>query len=415
METTRELDSLDSTFRQETIAKNNSTGLGNVLITNNEYAKGLLWIIGITIVSTVTLLLIPIKEKIVATGVVVPKTGVREVRSIAAGEIKFAIEDGKHVDEGDKIFSIRKIQKSSNTGLLIEKQISNLHLEEKRNLEYTTKKTDQLNRTRAQVRKKIIATQRKIDSIKREISIHNARVETVNGRLELINVLTAEHAASKLEKNQAIENLYIVQQLAAQLETKLEQEILNLVNIKLEEIATSVELDNTVYEFESKIADINRQLLDLNMEVNFDIVANSAGNVSLVKSWEHKVVNMGDLLAYIIPDDNEFVVELILPPIGAGRVQQGQNVNIKFYALPFEKYGTLSGRIRSVSLAPTNEFVTKSDTPKVAPEFTAVADLNSNSSHLILSLLKIGMDADISVAVGSSTVAEIIFRSFIKH
>lgn len=58
---------------------------------------------------------------------------------------------------------------------------------------------------------------------------------------------------------------------------------------------------------------------------------------------------MEELLFSVIPDKGGLIGEVMVPAYGIGKVKIGQNVNIKLNNYPYDEYGSLNGRIESIS------------------------------------------------------------------
>jgi len=81
------------------------------------------------------------------------------------------------------------------------------------------------------------------------------------------------------------------------------------------------------------------------------------GTVSLSTSWsENHVVTAGERLATVVPcDSSEIVCRAIVNSSGIGKVEIGQQVNIKLSGFPFMEFGILVGKVSTISLVPEKE------------------------------------------------------------
>ncbi len=87
-------------------------------------------------------------------------------------------------------------------------------------------------------------------------------------------------------------------------------------------------------------------------EQKFLIKATVDGIVTFTRIWsENQNVRTGDLVMSVIPEDQgEIIGKMNLPVKGAGKVETGQRVNIKFSNYPYMEYGMVPGNIHSISL-----------------------------------------------------------------
>jgi hemolysin D len=61
------------------------------------------------------------------------------------------------------------------------------------------------------------------------------------------------------------------------------------------------------------------------------------------------VLNPGDVLAVLVPLDESLLVEADIDPADIGEIRVGDRVRLKVDAYPFQKYGTLEGRLSTLS------------------------------------------------------------------
>lgn len=93
--------------------------------------------------------------------------------------------------------------------------------------------------------------------------------------------------------------------------------------------------------------------------------APTEGYVSFFKYWsENQYVNQGEEVMVITPDINELVGKIYLPQYGAGKVEVGQRVNIKFDSYPFKEFGMVIGAVHSnASIARENQYLVNVNLP----------------------------------------------------
>ena len=82
------------------------------------------------------------------------------------------------------------------------------------------------------------------------------------------------------------------------------------------------------------------------------------GTTSLTNYWsENQQVTEGETVATIIPKTTGNIIGKInLLVVGAGKVKEGQKVNIKFANYPFMEYGIVRGKVASISLVPNKNY-----------------------------------------------------------
>lgn len=75
-----------------------------------------------------------------------------------------------------------------------------------------------------------------------------------------------------------------------------------------------------------------------------------SGELEYLGFWKNNsFVKVGQELFTVIPKRNDIIGEVMIPSYGAGKVKIGQMANIKINNFPYEEYGMLKGRVRSLS------------------------------------------------------------------
>lgn len=95
-------------------------------------------------------------------------------------------------------------------------------------------------------------------------------------------------------------------------------------------------------------------------EKDYLIVAPIRGQVTFNRIWsENQNVKAGDKVMTIVPErGGELIGKIQLPMRGAGEVDEGDQVNIRFDSYPYLEYGMVRGKVGNVSKVPQDNFYT---------------------------------------------------------
>lgn len=75
------------------------------------------------------------------------------------------------------------------------------------------------------------------------------------------------------------------------------------------------------------------------------------GKLEFLKFWTNQqYVQSGEEVFTVVPKQNNTIGQVQLPAHGAGKVKTGQEVIIKLDNYPYEEYGSIKGRVASISL-----------------------------------------------------------------
>jgi hypothetical protein len=74
-------------------------------------------------------------------------------------------------------------------------------------------------------------------------------------------------------------------------------------------------------------------------------------------------IQAGQELFTVVPNENEIIGQMFLPEQGAGKAKQGQDVIIKLDNYPFKEFGSVKGKVKSVSLVTNQQTVPAAQNP----------------------------------------------------
>jgi len=92
-------------------------------------------------------------------------------------------------------------------------------------------------------------------------------------------------------------------------------------------------------------------------EIRYVLSSKINGTVSFLNIWnENQTVQQGDLIFTIIPENNTtFIAKLKTPARNSGKIKVDQTVLIDLENYPKTEFGTIEGKIKSISFTPTTD------------------------------------------------------------
>lgn len=205
--------------------------------------------------------------------------------------------------------------------------------------------------------RKQIATQRGLlEGNRRQLALSERQCKAAHKLFEMDSLLYKERALS-LSDYQTAQSNYTAQVQA------LESSRMGIDNGRL----AILQLEQTVFDLEQQYNDTKQQLvLALTLareqllsqidhwEQTYLLRAPCSGKVTLTKYWQkNQNVAAGEVVVTVVPDSSAHIVGKIeLPLRGAGKVEVGQCVNIKFDNYPYMEYGMVKDTIRTMALVP---------------------------------------------------------------
>ncbi|WP_293955977.1 MULTISPECIES: HlyD family efflux transporter periplasmic adaptor subunit [unclassified Sphingobacterium] len=135
----------------------------------------------------------------------------------------------------------------------------------------------------------------------------------------------------------------------------------------------SIQTIKSIAGHHSDIALFSKQKANANSVAQRKVLNSYLKLLSIIKDWERKYVikspiegeidmigfvsssqfiKRGDPLFSVLPRDNKIIAYIQVPSNGAGKLEVGQNVQIKLDAFPFPEFGKLVGKVENISLIP---------------------------------------------------------------
>ena len=211
---------------------------------------------------------------------------------------------------------------------------------------------------------------KKIAVIKKQIQTQNIILQKSRIQLNLSNqqltaayqiftmdsALYAKNALSGAEYQNA-RNSYL-QQLQANETAKLSIDNQNMSILQLEQTIFDLEqqsneqLNNLQIALTGAFNQLQAQIK--NWKQTYLLISPMDGVITLTKYWQkNQNINMGEVLVTVVPNNEvEIVGKILLPPLGAGKVKEGQMVNVKFDNFPYMEFGMVRVQIKNISLVP---------------------------------------------------------------
>lgn len=189
---------------------------------------------------------------------------------------------------------------------------------------------------------------RREELVAREVVLAEQKHETDRKLFEKNAISEVERAASEsayLGKKQALEtiranrinnNIELMQQQSAILDLEHQYEEQRRANM--------IALQNAFNQLKAEV---------LTWKERYLLTTPIDGRASFFRFWsDNQFVRTGEEVMTIIPIDSrdDLVGKVYLPRTGAGRVQIGQMVRIKFVSYPFNDFGAVEGYVESISL-----------------------------------------------------------------
>ncbi|EOF5172061.1 HlyD family secretion protein [Salmonella enterica] len=146
-----------------------------------------------------------------------------------------------------------------------------------------------------------------------------------------------------------------------------EQNALQITSLESQIQTQAADFDNRIYQMELQRYELQKELVDTDVGGEIIIRALSDGKVDSLSVTVGQMVNAGDSLLQVIPENIEnYYLIIWVPNDAVPYISAGDKVNIRYEAFPAEKFGQFSATVKTISRTPasTQEMLTYKGAPQ---------------------------------------------------
>lgn len=288
-----------------------------------------------------------------ATGVIMPDKGVAAIVPPRAGVVmNLLVNDGDQVEEGQGLIAVRSEDflvsgesASEKVAQMLERQKASLDAQMS---EVENDETAQVAQFNAQVESFRV----QIDKLQSQIALQAELIKSNERDLARIEDLADKGIVPKRDAILRQDALTERRQQLAAFEGMLTERRSDLSDARqmLDQIKAKASEKRAALQ--SQREDINRSIATNEQSRAYVIRAPVAGTISALTAKTGEPLNTQQVLMSIVPSDAVLYARLDVPNSAVGFVEPGQEVRLAIDAFPYESFGTISGRVKSLSKSP---------------------------------------------------------------
>lgn len=284
------------------------------------------------------------------TGNITPDKGVSAILPTRSGIIAdLAVSGGQIVPSGAELATIRA-EEDSATGLSTAAQIEAAIARQDASLSTQTQAA--LSSTRAQQAQ--LAAQRsglavEIDQIESQIALQRDLIASAQKDYDRASTIAARGFISQRDLQVREETLLARRQGLAQLNQSLVTKKSALVEAERGMANIAAQSQAQIASLAASRAEVAQQAASAAGSRSYVLRAPIAGQVTALTARVGQTANPQTPLMTIIPSGSRLRAELAVPSAAIGFVKAGQNVRLAVDAFPYQRFGTIKGKVVTVS------------------------------------------------------------------
>lgn len=276
------------------------------------------------------------------------------------------VHEGQSIKKGDPIYQI-DVSKSTRSGVVTDNQRRDIENQLVRvdniisRLEESKKIT--LNTLEKQHLQYSDAFRRSSDIIRRA----EEGIKIMKNNMENYRNYQSKGLINKDQLTNQVALYYQQQNNLLSLSGQNEQNALQITSLESQIQTQAADFDNRIYQMELQRYELQKELVDTDVGGGIIIRALSDGKVDSLSVTVGQMVNAGDSLLQVIPENIEnYYLILWVPNDAVPYISAGDKVNIRYEAFPAEKFGQFSATVKTISRTPasTQEMLTYKGAPQ---------------------------------------------------
>jgi membrane fusion protein len=293
-------------------------------------------------------------RKEVVSGMVVPDRGLIRVLAPLAGRVSdVRVTAGRPVRAGDVMFIIQR-DRATAAGV-DQGSISNTLASRLRRLEDEVAQHGRLANLRSQeAAQRARGLEASLAQLRRERGLQEQRVQALRDIVRRNEELAREGMVSQaLVQARAAEALEQEVELAAIDRRRIDAER-ELASLRAQMAQMPLQAAQEQSAARRDMDTVQQALDESELAREVSIRAAHDGMVAAVLVDAGQAMPADGELATLVPQGATLEAELYLPSRAVGHLREGQAVQLRLEAYPYERYGLFPGRLRSVSLSPVS-------------------------------------------------------------
>lgn len=285
------------------------------------------------------------------TGWLEPTNGISKVYAHdAAGHVsKLLVSEGQEVKVGDPLVVVNRgrtmVNGYSVENTLLEEYQKQDELLNAQLLRMQSKNSIEIANTQQELH----AVAAELEGISEQISTLKARQDLVVTRLKNFQLMNQRGHITDVEMDNLLEQQLALENDQQRLvrEQINRQNQLDLLSSRLKVLPYS-QKDNEA-QLRVKLSDLALQIAQMRGQKEYVLKANNDGVVSNLHAKEGQQVNASMPLLSIMPNNSQIIAKLLIPVKAAGFIEAGQQIEVRYDAFPYQKFGLYQAEVIQVS------------------------------------------------------------------
>jgi membrane fusion protein len=318
-----------------------------------------------------------------------------------------AVREGDEVRRGAELVRIRAEEDLQAGGSAPSRILAAMNSQEETILTQATHAAAASEGERVRLRAQANGLAQEVRSLNRQIEVQRALLANSQNEVELIQTVAQRGYVSRRSVLEREETLLVRRQQLAQLEQQQISKQAELSSLAGTIRQSEAQAQAQTSSLQAARFELAQRRADVQARRGYLMKAPVAGRVSAVTARPGQTAATGQVLMAIVPANASLRAELLVPTRAAGFLRRNQEVKLAIDAFPYERFGTLTARIVSISAT----VVPRSGDDEAEPAYlvTALLDQRSFQSANAILPLRPGMTLTARIVTDRRTLFQWLF------
>ena len=288
------------------------------------------------------------KEKIV--GRLTPTKGIVRLNSpTSATIVDVYVGENDNVEQGQPLIRLKRERKSWDGFSASEQLLEQISLEATELYNSIQHISENYRVLRKENVTELDGLKAKLASVQEQVAVLRNRFLLAEKRVESLSALLRENAASPIERDEAEEAKFLVQQEYLEIKASYVDLLQNIEQLEVKKERIDAEEQQALSQIRGDLAVIEQRKTRIKSETNFLLTSPVNGSIATLQSRVGQTVSPDDMQLAILPAGGSLIAELYAPTRAAGLIEIGQTVRLLYDAFPYQRFGSGVGTVTSIS------------------------------------------------------------------
>ncbi|MGE0225615.1 MAG: HlyD family efflux transporter periplasmic adaptor subunit [Acetobacteraceae bacterium] len=289
-------------------------------------------------------------RKETALGYVAQASGSAKVFASQPGVVsELFVQQGQTVKQGEPLLTVTTSQLAAGGQDVNKALLATLEQQKKSLTAQVAVEMARTNEESTRLAERIRNLESELDHLDKEAEIQRQRITLMERLAETGAKLRVKGLVSEIDQRRREDSVLEYRRNLISLEEQISQRRSQLTDGRTDLTQLPFVHAEKVQNIRNELSSVEQRLTEVNARRSYVVSAPVSGVVSLLQASVGQSVDPKRLQLEIRPHDDVLQAELFVPARAMGLVEVGQEVRILYDAFPYQKYGTYSGHVISVS------------------------------------------------------------------